>query len=133
MGRGTQILIGVILLLLSFVLLIMASIPEERSFATGRLLGAMIAGLLGFACTFTWGRPLTTRVSLGLLSVAMVAMIVFILTSEKPELKPCVFAGFVALVSGAYAVTGYYPENLPLAQVFAKKNASPPAPDQPDV
>jgi hypothetical protein len=99
-------------------MVLMAMIPDEQGYLVGRLMGALVAGILGFACVFTWGRPLTTRAGLGVLSLSMIAMIVYILKSKDPDLKSCGFAGLIAVMSGAYALTGYYPANFPMAAVF---------------
>jgi hypothetical protein len=118
MSRGSQVLIGIVLLLLASVMALMAMIPDEQGYLIGRLMGALVAGVLGFVCVFTWGRPLTTRIGLGVLSLSMIAMIVYILKSKDPDLRSCGFAGLIAMMSGAYAMTGYYPASFPMAQVF---------------
>jgi peptidoglycan/LPS O-acetylase OafA/YrhL len=117
MNRPSQILIGVVLLCLAFVLFLMSMLPDQGDYLLIRRFGALLAGLLGFACVFSWGRPYTTRVAFGILSLAMIGMAVSIMMSSRPEIKPTVFAGMVALMSGAYAITGYDP-------LFGKKNTA---------
>lgn len=122
MTRPVQILIGIILLSLALVLGLMSMIPDETHFMIVRQLSALLAGLLGFVCVVSWGRPYTTRVALGLLALAMLAMAFHILMSDKLDIGPVVFAGMVALMSGGYAVTGYYPESLPMSAVFGARD-----------
>jgi hypothetical protein len=56
----------------------------------------------------------------------MLAAVAGILLSDKPDPKPAVIAGVVALMSGVYAATGLYPDQLPLSAVFGKRQ--PPGP-----
>jgi len=106
--RPVQILIGIILLSLAFVFLLLSMLRDQGSNLAQ--FAALVAGLLGFACVFTWGRPYTTRVASGLLSLAMIGLAINIVLWNKPEMKAAAFAGFVAFMSGAYAITGYLPE-----------------------
>ena len=89
-----------------------------------RLMMAILAGSLGIACVFQWGRPYTTRAALGLLSLGMIGMVVSALVSERPNVEGAGFAALVALMSGAYAVTGYYPRFFPFANVFGRGQVS---------
>ena len=60
-------------------------------------------------------------------SLAMIAMAMVDLLSGTPENRGAIsFAILVAVMSGGYAVTGYYPESLPLAQVFGKHDSGKP-------
>jgi hypothetical protein len=121
MSRVSQIIIGSILLLLALVMLLMAMLPGEGAFLVIRLTAAFVAAPLGFACLLSWGRPYTTRVALGILCFAMVVMAIAILLSDKPAPGPVAFAALVAAMSGAYAITGFYPEFLPLSNVFGTR------------
>ncbi len=120
MSRGAQIIIGVIMLALSLVLLMMAAIPGEAGYGVYRVMGALLFAILGFACVFTIGRPLTTRVAMGLLSLFMIIIAVYS-ASQKDGVKPIMFAVAIAMMSGAYAVTGFYPNDFPLAEVFGTR------------
>jgi hypothetical protein len=122
MSRGSQIVIGIILFLLSAVCLLTAAIPGEEEFLAPRLMAALLFGALGFATVFTWGRPLTTRVALGVLSLGLFGIAIYTLFSENPELGTVGFAVVTGLMSGTYAATGYYPQSLPMAEVFGKGN-----------
>ena len=119
MNRGVQIAIGLIMLLFSFVLFLLASIPEKPGEGTTRVLGGLLFAILGFSCTFTFGRPVSTRIAMGLLSLFMIIMIVYILNQDG-EHKSAIFAALVAMMSGVYAATGIYPDSMPFAEVFGK-------------
>ena len=68
--------------------------------------GAMTMGL---ATIFTWGRPYTLRVAFGLFSLMMFWMMIECFFDAKPDFKAGVFAAFIGLASGAYAVLGKIP------------------------
>jgi hypothetical protein len=121
MRRVSQIIIGSMLLLLALVMLLMAALPGEGEFLVVRLTAAFVAAPLGFACLLSWGRPYTTRVAMGVLCLAMALMGIAILLSDKPNLRPVAFAALVAVMSGTYAITGIYPESLPLSNVFGTR------------
>lgn len=121
MSRNSQVIIGFVLLLLCAAMTMMALGTGERQYLVPRLGAALVAGALGFACSFEFGRPLTTRFSLGVLSLCMVGMVVHILLSNDRDIRSVSFAALVAVMSGAYAFTGYYPSSLPMSEVFGKK------------
>jgi peptidoglycan/LPS O-acetylase OafA/YrhL len=121
MSRNSQVIIGLVLLLLCAAMTMMALGTGEPQYLVARLGAALVAGALGFACSFEFGRPLTTRISLGVLSLGMLGMVVHILLSNDRDLKSVSFAVLVAVMSGAYAFTGYYPNGLPMSEVFGKK------------
>jgi DNA-directed RNA polymerase subunit RPC12/RpoP len=84
---------------------------------------------IGVACTFSWGRPYTTRIAMGGLALSMVAMLLFMLIQGADRKGAMLYGGIIAICSGYYAVTGHYPEWLPLAEVFGTaKPESVPAP-----
>lgn len=121
MGRIPQIIIGIILFLFAAVLMLMSTLPGEPGYALPRILGAILAAILGFACLFTWGRPISTRIALGLLSLSMVFMAIYALTQKDSSIKSVVFALLICFMSGTYAATGYYPDQMPFSEVFGKK------------
>jgi hypothetical protein len=89
----------------------------------GILLAAVLAGVIGFSCITTWGRPTTSRIAAGGLSIAMIVAVAGILLAGKQEVKPAAFAGVIALMSGAYALSGAYPDWLPLSKVFGNQRS----------
>lgn len=124
MSRGTQVLAGLVLLSFSAVLVLLAMMPAEDADPGGanpiRWGIALLSGVLGLASLIPWGRPHTTRLALGLLSLTMCAMIVGILQSKDVSKRGLMFAAIVAVVSGSYAITGYYPDAMPAAEVFGR-------------
>jgi hypothetical protein len=106
MSRGSELVIGFICLMLSAVWFILAPItgPTAPIGIWGILLAATLAGVIGFACVLTWGRPVTTRIAAGGLCVAMIASIVAIALSDDPEIGAMKFAEIVAVISGSCAL-----------------------------
>ncbi|MFO0865428.1 MAG: hypothetical protein U0744_12385 [Gemmataceae bacterium] len=121
MSRNSQVVIGLVLLLLCAAMTMMALGTGDPQYLVPRLGAALVAGALGFACSFEFGRPLTTRISLGVLSLCMMGMAVHILLSNDRDIRSMSFAVLVAVMSGAYAFTGFYPSGLPMSEVFGKK------------
>jgi hypothetical protein len=135
MKRVIEIVIGVILLLLGYIITIPPRFAaDSHPTIDGRLIVAVfLCGFLGFACVVNWRRPITTRVWLGYLCVIMICLIIDFVRSDNLELLAAVLAGLVAILTGAYAVTGYYPESFPLATVFCtKKPCQSPEDPRPD-
>jgi hypothetical protein len=123
MSRVSQILIGMGFLFVAFVFLLLILVDDDKSTRTIRIMLALLCGILGVACILTWGRPYTTRIAMGLLSLSTLGMALAILFSNKREFKAAAFAGMIALMSGTYAVTGLYPDALPLSKVFGKHDS----------
>lgn len=130
MNRKVLTLIGIVLVTLGAVMLLMAGVADgdhlnPRPFLVLRLTAGLLAAFLGLACVVPWGRPYTMRVALGLLALAMLGMIGHIMMSDNPEIWPSLSALMIAVMSGTYAVTGYYPDFLPYAEVFGNKPFKP--------
>ena len=126
MSRGSEIVIGILCLLLSAVFFILAPItgPTAPIGVSGILLSAAVAGMIGISCVTTWGRPMTSRIAAGCLCLAMLALAVGIMFSNKSEVKAIIFAGTIALMSGVYCCSGLYPSWLPLSRVFSHRDTA---------
>lgn len=143
MGHGSRLVIGIsflvlvgtVLVLIPIMLWIHAQQPETvkigpvETKSVGYSIFAFLfvvpfcvaCVMIGVACTFSWGRPKTTRIAMGSLSLAMIFMSLGVLLADEDERggkRAVLFSGMIAICSGYYAVTGHYPESLPLAEVF---------------
>ena len=109
LNRAAQVFIGLVLLSLGGVLALLSQLPDmPRNPLVAQGLAAL-ASLMGLASIFTWGRPYTLRGAFGLFSLMMFWMMIGCFFDAKPDFKAGVFAAFIGLASGAYAVLGKIP------------------------
>lgn len=121
MSRGSEIAIGAVSALLCLVMLLIAPTtgPTAPVGVAGFLLIAAIFGILAFALLIKWGRPMSTRVAVGAVSLMGIWAMVGMALNGKLN----VIAGMWGLLSvggGIYAITGRFPESLPLSQIFGQ-------------
>ena len=128
MSRGSEIAIGGVCALLSLVFGMLAFIRANEGQASQSvmlmLLVATVSGLLSFALLVKWGRPMTTRVAVGI--VSLLGLLAMIGAAMSGQLKA---NGILWIVFGAgglfYAVTGKFPDSFPMSEVFGSPSAPP--------
>jgi hypothetical protein len=123
-GRILQILLG---LGFAYLTVLCASTigndaPEAKFRAWGPQVLTAALGLLAFACLVEFGRPWTTRLAMGIISLLTFAVLVAIIIEGK--FGGVVFCLLIALPSGGYALTGQYPADNPIAKLLS----TPPKP-----
>ena len=119
MSRGSEIAIGLVSALLSGVLLLIAPTVGVNApiGLAGFLMVAAIFGILAFALLIKWGRPISTRIAVGAVSAGGICAAIGSAISGNINGMLAVFG----LISGGglfYAITGTYPDSLPLSEVF---------------
>ncbi|MCA9063493.1 MAG: hypothetical protein KDA96_10555 [Planctomycetaceae bacterium] len=100
------------------MMFLLFAVEEDDSHGTNRVMGGIVTGLLGFACVCRWGRPITTRVSSGLLCLSLSAVMLPGLLklmnampgTPLPPVRPMIIGLAIIVISALYAVTGYVPE-----------------------
>jgi hypothetical protein len=84
--------------------------------------GGFIALMLALAIIIPWGKPYTTRIMMGLMSVGLIIMAIWVLATTPlkfDDIKWLVIAGIMSIFPAIYAITGRYPRHWPFAEVFA--------------
>jgi hypothetical protein len=131
MNRGKQIFVGV------FLLLAIAAMGWTLTFG-GKLtdnlppiIAIFVCLMLAVAVLVPFGRPVLPRVTLGLASVALIGLTIWMaLELKKLDDIELIQLGVVivgAVLGGFYALTGKYEKDWPFAEVFAR-TASPSSP-----
>lgn len=110
LNRPVQVIIGLILVSLGGVLALLAQLPDLPRNPLVIQGTAGLAGIMGLASIFTWGRPYTLRFAFGLSSIMLFCLMVSCVLDAKPDFKAAVFAGLFGLLSGAYAIIGKVPD-----------------------
>ncbi len=140
MSRVSQILIGIICLLLAAALFASSQLDDAAKTPAG--IGGLIAfgiffAFLGVSCTFTWGRPVTTRITAGTIALSVLGWAGFVAVEGTfKTLAPLGSFGTIgalfsaplwiaiAIAAGTYCVTGNYPYHFPLGDVFGGKESN---------
>lgn len=122
MSRVLQVLIGIVLLLLAATIAYNAATPNLQHYLV-RLALAFLLGLLGFTCTFAWGRPYTTRISLSVLSLALLGFSVVILCSDKPDFGPAFGGLMMSFIAGSSALASFARDGSTSSNAFGVQSA----------
>lgn len=106
LSRPTQVVVGLILVLLGYFLYLLTQLPEQGPHLLERQVVSLFLGLLGIVSIFPWGRPYTLRFVFGLFSLTMIGIACLSMISPKPNIGLVFGAIFFALLSGSYAWSG---------------------------
>ncbi len=119
MSRGSEIAVGLVSAMLSGVLFLIAPTVGVNApiGLAGFLMVACIFGILAFALLIKWGRPISTRIAVGAVSFGGVCAAIGSAVSGNINGMLAVF-GLISVGGIYYAITGQYPNSLPLAEVF---------------
>lgn len=125
MSRGSEIAIGLVAALLAGVQILIAftSGDEAPIGFFGLFIFGLFAGCVAAACLFKTGRWLTTRISAGGISLAIAFGVISFLMSDEPmprRIGKLVGFGALGVACGWYAVTGKYPDDMPMSEFFAQ-------------
>ncbi len=125
MSRGSLVIIGLFSALLSGVLALVTVVSGDSTpmgYFGGFVLSAFFACVTA-ACLFESGRWITTRITAA--GIALVVAITIITGLSSAEEMPrrigkVVAFGLMGAACGYYAVTGKYPDDMPMSEFFAQ-------------